>query len=83
MKFKSGDMCIITGGVWIWSELIGKIVTLTTVCTVHENSWDSEPPLYVGSFKKPVSLHEGTLRLIKDGDLTVNEDVATPETLLV
>ena len=22
MKFKSGDMCIITGGVWIWSELI-------------------------------------------------------------
>jgi len=79
MKFKSGDMVIVIGGVF--KEFHGKILTLTTPCTVYYDSWDTEPPQYVRPFRRlAVSFHEETLRLIKDGDLHVTDDLELPET---
>lgn len=72
MKFKSGDMVLVVGGVY--PQFIGRVLTLTTVCVVYENSWDTDPPQFIVGFSRlPVSFNEETLRLIKDGDLALDE----------
>ncbi len=74
MKFKSGDMVVIVWCGPACQALVGRIVTLTTVCPVYgKDYWDSDPPLFIAPFPRPVSLKEETLRLIKDGDLTLDE----------
>jgi len=73
MKFKSGDMVIVVGGVEGYEHLIGRIVILTMPCTIYPDAWNSSPTLHVPWSPHSVSLDEGTLRLIKGGDVTLLE----------
>lgn len=78
MRCRVGDLAVIVGGVDLF---LGRIVTVTTRCTVYPESWETDPPLYYPGFSQSVSVADCTLTPIRPGDGAdeVAADVSKPE----
>lgn len=74
MRCRPGDLAIVIGGHPMY---LGRVLTVTTPCTVYAAHWDTDPPQFFPGFTHPVSFADETLQPIRPGaasDETANED---------
>lgn len=64
LNCKPGDLAVIVGG--LYPEFFGHIVTITEACSVHANSWETDPQKFFARCRQPMSFHDRTLRPIRD-----------------